>query len=330
MAWSEMQRLVTKQGCKLQATVMIVPSAPLGADACLHVPATTGSFAASSMLDGPYSDMLIRCSDREFRAHRVILSATSPVFSSMLGNDMVEGQTAEVTVKEADPEVVRLLLQVMYGTAVEVPLSLAVQLYGLADQYQVESGLKRVLRVGLSTVPLAADALCKLLPWAHSLCPEACQLNFCSQAADYIDRGRLYRMPAFSSWPVDAVVEAVKLSEALQGFKAAAAWMTAQPKAAKHRHHWPKLLDALSWSDASRVDLKAIVQHKAANSVPGLQQRVVAAFDALCEQLERSCERLTQRLRGRCYGNGGEAESSEGDDEEEEGEEEDEDEDEDD
>ncbi|KAI8469373.1 MAG: hypothetical protein J3K34DRAFT_459372 [Monoraphidium minutum] len=295
--WSELRRAVSAGG-SLEAVFTMLPSSePLGAGAALRVPSASGSFPARQLLGGPFSDVVLVSCGRRFSAHRVVLAAASPVFLSMLDTDMVEGGAAEVELKETDPAVVELLLQHVYGAAVEVPLAAAAALYGLADRFQVGSGLAEQLLLWLWTARLQPGAIVELLPQVAALCPEACCNMMYEAAAEALDELRV--LGGFSAWPVEVL--------------AAAAWMAAQPRPAKQRHRWPALLGAIYLGDATREGLRAIRRHPAAGSVPGLQELLLDAYDALWDKREA--------------GEGGSEGGSEG---EREGESEDEDEDEDD
>ena len=177
-----------------------------------------------------------------------------------------------------------LLLRRVYGGAIEVPVSLALQLYALADQYQLAAGLQQQLRLWVMALQLAPEALCAILPAARTLCPEAFSCISKHQAAKALDQ--LSPLPAFAAWPVDAVVEVMKWAAPLPAFNAAVAWMGAQLRPGKQGHVWQRLLDAVPWAKASSSDLNAALQHASAPSVPGLQQRVAEAALRLCKVFE--------------------------------------------
>ena len=70
-------------------------------------------------------------------------------------------------------------------------------------------------------------------------------------------------------------------------FSVAAAWMSAQPRRAKQRHHWPRLLRAVAWDEADCAGLNSIWKHPDASNIPGLQELLIKALLRLCAKLER-------------------------------------------
>jgi hypothetical protein len=256
------------------------------------------------MLNGRFADAVVRAGGREWRVHRVVLAAASPALRSMLESDMVEGRQAAVELHGADPEAVELFLIHIYGGAIDVPLRAALQLYGLADQYQLASGLARCLRVWLAAVPLSPAALAALLPTAFCTCPPVFQESWLQQAQRAL--ASMPAHPAFAAWPADALIEVLHYSSTfsretvvMRGgdivvlprepcrvetcFAAAAAWAAAQAPA-EGAAHWPRLLDALNWSAATAADLRALRRH--IESVPGLQERLMDACLALATRAE--------------------------------------------
>ena len=285
--WSRLRRAVL-EGCSLQVTVVVLPpSQPVTLEATLNIPSSRhGTLAGvGAMLDGPFTDVAVTAGGRTFRAHRVVLAAASPVFLSMLDGDMREARDAAMELVDADAGAVDLLLRHVYGTAIEVSVSSALQLYPLADQYQLASGLQQWLRLGLMALPLAPEALCAILPAARTLCPPTGLDSLRHQACNKLDQ--LSPLPAFAGLPADAVVEVVAKADPLPAFNAAVAWMEAQPQPAKQRHVWPRLLDAVAWGKASSSDLQAMRRHASAASVPGLQERLLEAAVLRCQALEK-------------------------------------------
>jgi hypothetical protein len=126
-------------------------------------------------LGGPFCDVaLVADGDGSggaaapLRAHRVVLSAASPVLAAMLGGpEWAESSAPEVTIGEADPECLELLVRHVYGAAVDVPLGLAPRLYGLADRLQLRTELAPQLLGWLAAVEPTPRVLCRLFPDAH-------------------------------------------------------------------------------------------------------------------------------------------------------------------
>ena len=290
--WSQLRRAVL-DGCSLRLTVVVLdPSdAPATLDTALRIQnnASDTSALLGALLDGPFTDVAVTAGGRTFRAHRVVLAAASPVFLGMLDGDMREAREAAVELVGADAGAVELLLRHLYGGTIEVPVSSALQLYALADQYQVAGGPQQRLRLWLMALQLAPEALCELVPAARTLCPAAYSGRLLWQAAENLDQ--LSSLRAFAGWPLDTVVEAMTEEAApLPAFNAAVAWVEAQPRRAKQRRNWMRLLDAVPWVNASRSDLWAMQQHPSACQVPGLEKRLLVAYHELCKRLEASSD----------------------------------------
>lgn len=93
-----------------------------------------------NLLDSEWcSDVILKTSDHEFRAHRLILSARSPVFSAMFRHNMMENNTGEVDVSDCSTSGLKVFLQYLY-TGISDTMSPAnvVDLYYIADKYQVD------------------------------------------------------------------------------------------------------------------------------------------------------------------------------------------------
>ena len=89
--------------------------------------------------------------------------------------------------------------------------------------------------------------------------------------------------PAFASWPLDWVTAVIAAGRATCGVSLAAAWMKAQPQAAKQRHLRGELLGAVQWAKATVAELGHIRRARHPVAVPGLLEYVV---DELLRRLE--------------------------------------------
>merc|ERR1719312_587255 len=76
----------------------------------LNICESLGEFFLSKEL----SDILIECQDKTFKAHQVILSASSPVFRGMFLADMKEKKSQLVEIKDLEPGVVCEMLKFIY------------------------------------------------------------------------------------------------------------------------------------------------------------------------------------------------------------------------
>ncbi|GIY03992.1 TD and POZ domain-containing protein 3 [Caerostris extrusa] len=92
----------------------------------------------SSFEEGFMSDVKLKAKTCSFPAHKVILSARSPVFKAMFSSDMRESMCDSVDIRDMDDETVRRMLQFMYTTdVVDLGWSSASDLYAAADRYEV-------------------------------------------------------------------------------------------------------------------------------------------------------------------------------------------------
>lgn len=90
-------------------------------------------------LNGEESDVIIKVKDSEFRAHKCILRARSPVFYSMFNHDMAEKKNNSIEITDCDPEAVKIFLLYLYnGRVQDSSPTTTFHLYKLADKYDVE------------------------------------------------------------------------------------------------------------------------------------------------------------------------------------------------
>lgn len=90
------------------------------------------------------SDFKLKMNDnRVLKAHRAILSARSPVFLSMLTNNMQEAAECSVDIPDYDSQTMKELLRFVYYNEVENLDEVATDLIFAAEKYQIEP-LKKV------------------------------------------------------------------------------------------------------------------------------------------------------------------------------------------
>lgn len=63
---------------------------------------------------GLFSDIEVCIGCLKLQAHRVILSAHSPVFQAMFTNDMMEASTRRVDIQSGCPQVFQTIIEFMY------------------------------------------------------------------------------------------------------------------------------------------------------------------------------------------------------------------------
>lgn len=87
--------------------------------------------------------MIIRCGDREFNAHRLVLSSHSEFFSKLCSGEWKESETGVVTLEEVDAAVVDVMLYFMYRSDYSVnkpgisDMVFHAQVYAITDRYLV-------------------------------------------------------------------------------------------------------------------------------------------------------------------------------------------------
>lgn len=87
-----------------------------------------------------FCDVTLRVKEEEFKAHKVILAARSPVFAAMFKHDTSEKQTGIVNIPDCDPSSFREFLEFLYSGKFksEISLHCSVNLYKTADKYSVQ------------------------------------------------------------------------------------------------------------------------------------------------------------------------------------------------
>lgn len=144
-----------------------------------------------------FSDVTIYANGREFRAHKAILAARSPMFRGMFSHDMKETKYNRVEVPDVDPEVLQEMLRFIYtGKSLLEPRlqnkeqrdqkeqereqHLAIELLQAANKYQLDR-LKLICEEALNKT-LSADSVAEILALADLY--NAAQLK--TQAIEFI------------------------------------------------------------------------------------------------------------------------------------------------
>ena len=87
---------------------------------------------------GDLADIELKCGGGSVSAHKLILSARSPVFAAMFGRGMAEAEASEVTLEGIGPLVLRSLVHFLYAEELdEGAMDNAEGLLAAADQYEV-------------------------------------------------------------------------------------------------------------------------------------------------------------------------------------------------
>ena len=75
----------------------------------------------------------------DFSAHKCVLASYPSFLSAMIEAGMRESQQTTIDLHETDPQHFKLLLDYIYGKAIQIPSTDVIQVLGLASRYQVRS-----------------------------------------------------------------------------------------------------------------------------------------------------------------------------------------------
>ena len=78
------------------------------------VPENTPQVNFSSLLDAGHFDVTLVAGEKEFRAHKLILSGRSPVFTQMFEHEMKEKSTNTVEIDDIEPEILEEMITYIY------------------------------------------------------------------------------------------------------------------------------------------------------------------------------------------------------------------------
>ena len=108
------------------------------------------------------SDVTLVVQEKEYYAHKVILSARSPIFKAMFSHKMRENRQNKVAITDIEPTHMEIILKYLYTDEIEDLHSLAQDLLPAADKYALHH-LKALCEKALLenlTVENAATTLC--------------------------------------------------------------------------------------------------------------------------------------------------------------------------
>lgn len=87
---------------------------------------------------GQYSDVTLNIKGKEFKVHKIVLAAQSPVFAAMMLHDTKEKATGIVNIEDVEPEVFPEFLHFLYsGCTQDLNSENVIDLYTVADKYEV-------------------------------------------------------------------------------------------------------------------------------------------------------------------------------------------------
>lgn len=147
--------------CEIRACRGIINILGLSISEQLNAPKTQPDDFGALLESEEFSDVSIIVGCREFKAHKAILAARSPVFLAMFKHDMKERHENIVEIRDIDERVMREMLRFIYAERVERIQEFANDLLAAAEKYSLE-GLKIMCEEALCgklTINNAADVL---------------------------------------------------------------------------------------------------------------------------------------------------------------------------
>ncbi|KAJ1525826.1 hypothetical protein ONE63_009027 [Megalurothrips usitatus] len=111
---------------------------PGPATVAMDVPPCSLSTDMEALLqDGRMADAVLVAEEdgREFRVHKAILGARSPVFAAMFEHDMAESKTSRVVIGDTGSDVLQQVLRYVYTGRVDHIRELGVELLAVSDRY---------------------------------------------------------------------------------------------------------------------------------------------------------------------------------------------------
>ncbi|XP_057325885.1 speckle-type POZ protein B-like [Microplitis mediator] len=104
------------------------------------------------------SDVIINVRNTEFRAHKTILMARSPVLAAMFSHNMIEKKESKISIPDIAPVIFEKVLKYIYTDEVTGLDADAERLLEAADKYQLRS-LKEICQESLSKTLTVENAL---------------------------------------------------------------------------------------------------------------------------------------------------------------------------
>ena len=84
-----------------------------------------------------FSDVILKCDDRTFPCHKMVLSARSEVFAAMFNHNTTESRKNEVEIADIEPDVLEQMLHFLYTDTCDVNIGNSGNLMTAADKYNI-------------------------------------------------------------------------------------------------------------------------------------------------------------------------------------------------
>jgi hypothetical protein len=101
---------------------------------CLPISNTMINFLTHQTL----ADVTLQCQGKNFKAHKVILAAASPVFGAMFKEGTKEHEENNVIIEDIESDVFQLFLRYLYSGEVDQLDEMYLDLFAAADKYDVQ------------------------------------------------------------------------------------------------------------------------------------------------------------------------------------------------
>ena len=88
--------------------------------------------------DQTLTDVVLQCQGKEFKAHKLILAAASPVFEAMFQEGTKEHEDNYVNIEDMDSDVFEVFLRYLYSGQVDKLEEMFTVLLAAADKYDVQ------------------------------------------------------------------------------------------------------------------------------------------------------------------------------------------------
>ena len=92
---------------------------------------------SSFVESGEFSDCIVKCGDKEYNCHKIILAGSSTVFKAMFSNDFKEKKSSKIVIEDLEESTVTELIHYIYSGKVRNLNDQAIKLLLAADMYDL-------------------------------------------------------------------------------------------------------------------------------------------------------------------------------------------------
>jgi BTB/POZ domain len=165
-----LENLTEDGSCVLDVTVTVKFVKPAALFNQFHDPAVTRQNIVDNLsnmlVDAKYSDFVFIVKGKEFKVHRNVLAAASPVMDKMFSTEMEESRNQKCIIESIEPEIFESLLHFIYHGKLPVNFSeVSKDLYEAAHYYQMDL-LQEICKKEVCSQLTVGNAL-DLFEWSH-------------------------------------------------------------------------------------------------------------------------------------------------------------------